>query len=354
MMKINAVDLFCGIGGLTRGLQNTNINVVAGIDIEKKCKFSYTQNNNSKFIQGDLKQISGSEINDLYPKDTDIKVLVGCAPCQPFSSYSYRYKGTDASVNKMDLLDSFSRIAKDVQPDIVSMENVPQLAKEPIFNRFIKTLKKSGYQVNWHIVFAPDYGVPQKRKRLVLLASKLKNIDLIPPLYAKDNYPTVKDAIGKFPAIKAGETNNDDPMHHSPKLSSINLKRIRQSKPGGTWHDWDDNLILKAYKKKSGKSYTAVYGRMEWNKPAPTITTKFYGYGNGRFGHPDQDRAISFREGATLQTFPKDYIFLDKKHPISGYDLGVMIGNAVPVKLGEAIGKSIIKGVNSYGKGKNN
>ncbi|MEC4742312.1 DNA cytosine methyltransferase [Limosilactobacillus sp. c10Ua_36] len=353
-MKINAVDLFCGIGGLTRGLQNTNINVVAGIDIEKKCKFPYTQNNNSKFIQGDLKQISGSEINDLYPKDTDIKVLVGCAPCQPFSSYSYRYKGTDASVNKMDLLDSFSRIAKDVQPDIVSMENVPQLAKEPIFNRFIKTLKKSGYQVNWHIVFAPDYGVPQKRKRLVLLASKLKNIDLIPPLYAKDNYPTVKDAIGKFPAIKAGETNNDDPMHHSPKLSSINLKRIRQSKPGGTWHDWDDNLILKAYKKKSGKSYTAVYGRMEWNKPAPTITTKFYGYGNGRFGHPDQDRAISFREGATLQTFPKDYIFLDKKHPISGYDLGVMIGNAVPVKLGEAIGKSIIKGVNSYGKGKNN
>ena len=182
-MKINAVDLFCGIGGLTKGLQNSNINVVAGIDIEEKCRFPYTQNNNSKFIQSDIKKISSSDIDKLYPKDTDIKVLVGCAPCQPFSSYSYRYKGTDASINKMDLLDSFSRIVKDIHPDIVSMENVPQLAKEPIFSRFIKTLKELKYYVNWHIVFAPNYGVPQKRKRLVLLASRLQNIDLIPPLY---------------------------------------------------------------------------------------------------------------------------------------------------------------------------
>lgn len=309
-MKINAIDLFCGIGGLTRGLQNADINVVAGIDIEENCRFPYTRNNNSKFIQGNLKEIPSSEINKLYPKDTDIKVLVGCAPCQPFSSYSYRYKGTDASINKMDLLDTFSRIIRDIHPDIVSMENVPQLAKEPIFYRFVKSLTELKYHVNWHIVFAPDYGVPQKRKRLVLLASKSQNIDLISPLYQKANYPTVRDAIGKFPTIKAGEKNDKDPMHHSPKLSPINLKRIKQSKPGGTWHDWDENLILKAYKKKSGKSYTSVYGRMEWDKPAPTITTKFYGYGNGRFGHPSQNRAISFREGATLQTFPKDYIFM--------------------------------------------
>lgn len=344
-MKINAVDLFCGVGGLTAGLQSAGINVVAGIDIESKCKFPYEKNNNAKFIHADLKKVKSEFIDDLYPQDTDIKVLVGCAPCQPFSSYSYRYKGTDVTKNKMDLLDTFSRIVEDIEPDIVSMENVPQLAKEPIFKAFVNTLKKLEYKVNWHVVYAPKYGVPQKRKRLVLLASQKLDLDIISPLFNADNYPTVRQTIADLPKIKAGEIDDHDKMHHSPKLNKINLERIKQSKPGGTWHDWDDKLILKAYRKKSGKSYTSVYGRMKWDEPAPTITTKFYGYGNGRFGHPEQNRAISFREGAMLQTFPKDYCFFDDDHPISGKDLGIMIGNAVPVKLGEVIGQSILKGI---------
>ncbi len=341
-MNINAVDLFCGVGGLTYGLEKSGINVVAGIDIEEKCRFPYEQNNHSDFIQGDLKEISSKTIESLYPENTDIKVLAGCAPCQPFSSYSYRYKGTDASVNKLDLLDTFGRIVKDVLPDIVSMENVPQLSKEPIFEKFIATLDSLGYKTHWSIVFAPKYGVPQKRKRLVLLASRMGEINLISPLFDKDNYPTVRETISMLPHIDSGETCTTDPMHKSVKLSALNLKRIKQSVPGGTWRDWDDSLLLKAYKKKSGQSYTAVYGRMEWDKPAPTITTKFYGYGNGRFGHPEQNRALSYREGAMLQTFPKKYIFFDNQHPISTRELGVMIGNAVPVKLGTAIGKSIL------------
>lgn len=348
-MKINAIDLFCGVGGLTAGLQKAGINVIAGIDIESKCKFPYEKNNNAKFINADLKKVKSIDIEKLYPKDTDIKVLAGCAPCQPFSSYSYRYKGSDVTKNKMDLLDTFSRIVKDIKPDIVSMENVPQLAKEPIFNNFVMTLKKLNYKVNWHIVYAPQYGVPQKRKRLVLLAGNT-DIDLVSPLFNKDNYPTVRDTIFKLPKIEAGATNKRDPMHRSPKLTKLNIKRIKQSKPGGTWHDWDEKLLLKAYRKKSGKSYTSIYGRMQWDEPAPTITTKFYGYGNGRFGHPEQNRAISFREGAMLQTFPENYLFFDEDHPISGKDLGIMIGNAVPVKLGEAIGKSILKGLNKVEK----
>lgn len=348
-MKINAIDLFCGVGGLTAGLQKAGINVIAGIDIESKCKFPYEKNNNAKFINADLKKVKSIDIEKLYPKDTDIKVLAGCAPCQPFSSYSYRYRGSDVTKNKMDLLDTFSRIVKDIKPDIVSMENVPQLAKEPIFNNFVMTLKKLNYKVNWHIVYAPQYGIPQKRKRLVLLAGNT-DIDLVSPLFNKDNYPTVRDTIFKLPKIEAGATNKRDPMHRSPKLTKLNIKRIKQSKPGGTWHDWDEKLLLKAYRKKSGKSYTSVYGRMQWDEPAPTITTKFYGYGNGRFGHPEQNRAISFREGAMLQTFPENYLFFDEDHPISGKDLGIMIGNAVPVKLGEAIGKSILKGFNKVEK----
>jgi DNA (cytosine-5)-methyltransferase 1 len=345
-MKLAAVDLFCGIGGLTHGLEQAGINVVAGLDIEEKCRYAYEKNNNSKFIQGDLKEISSKFINNLYPVNTDIKILAGCAPCQPFSSYSYRYKGSDTSINKLDLLDTFGRIVDDIKPDIISMENVPQLSKEPIFKSFLKKLYNNDYIVNWHIVFAPKYGVPQKRKRLVLLASHIGNIDLIPPIYNKDNYPTVRQTIFNFKKINSGERDPDDPMHYAPKLSEINLKRIRQSKPGGTWHDWNDDLLLNAYRKKTGSSYTSIYGRMKWDEPAPTITTKFYGYGNGRFGHPEQDRAISFREGATLQTFPKNYSFFDEKHTISGKDLGIMIGNAVPIELAKSIGTSILKGVN--------
>lgn len=344
-LKINAVDLFCGVGGLTCGLKQAGINVVAGIDIEEKCRYPYEYNNHSKFIQGDLKTIKSESIANLYPSDTDITVLAGCAPCQPFSSYSYRYKGSNVLINKLDLLDTFGRIAHDILPDIVSMENVPQLAKEPIFKKFINTLKQNDYVVNWHIVFAPEYGVPQTRKRLVLLASRIGNIDLMSPLFNKNNYPTVRQIIYNLPKINAGETSSIDPMHKAVKLNPINLQRIKQSIPGGTWHDWDEELLLDAYKKKSGKSYTSVYGRMKWDDPAPTITTKFYGYGNGRFGHPEQNRAISFREGAMLQTFPKNYVFFDDNHKISGRQLGIMIGNAVPVKLALSIGNSIIKNI---------
>lgn len=344
-MKINAVDLFCGIGGLTNGLKKSGINVVAGIDIEPKVKFIYEKNNDTKFIQADIKKFPSSEVERLYPKDTDIRVLAGCAPCQPFSSYSYRYKGTDNNINKMDLLDSFGRIVEDIQPDVVTMENVPQLSKEPIFKKFLKTLSKLEYDFSWHIVYAPEYGVPQKRRRLVLLAAKNIPISLIPPIYDKNNYPSVRDYIYNLPKIKDGAKNEKDPMHVSPKLNSTNIKRIKSSKPGGTWHDWDKSLLLNAYKKKTGKSYTSVYGRMEWDKPAPTITTKFFGYGNGRFGHPEQNRALSYREGALLQTFPSDYVFFDDKHPLSKKDVGIFIGNAVPVKLGETIGKSILKSI---------
>ena len=131
-------------------------------------------------------------------------------------------------------------------------------------------------------------------------------------------------------------------------MSEINKKRIQQSVPGGTWRDWDEELILKCHKKNSGKTYPSVYGRMKWDEPSPTITTQFYGYGNGRFGHPEQDRALTLREGAILQSFPRDYIFSDNEHEINKHDLAIQIGNAVPVELGRAIGISIIQHLNDH------
>lgn len=342
IMAIAAVDLFCGIGGLSYGLRLSGIDVVAGIDADKSCKYIYEQNNKSGFLCKDIAEITGKEVNALYP-DNVIRVLVGCAPCQPFSQYSLRYHKNSKNDAKWGLLYEFSRIIEECQPDIVSMENVPGLRRKDIFRKFVSRLKKLHYNVDYSVVYCPDYGVPQKRKRLVLLASKLGIIKLIPPLYTADKYITVREAIGSLPPIGDGEICQSDFLHCSCKLSAINKKRIKQSVPGGTWRDWDPELRLSCHQKDSGKSYASVYGRMSWDEPSPTITTQFYGYGNGRFGHPEQDRALSIREGALLQSFPQDYIFIEPGHPLNRRKLGIHIGNAVPVKLGEAIGRSIIE-----------
>lgn len=347
-MKINAIDLFCGVGGLTCGVQQAGIKVIAGYDIAEECRFSYEFNNHSRFIYKDVKEIDSQEITSLYPKNTDIKVLMGCAPCQPFSSYSHRYKQSDSRNQKMDLLGYFGKQIAYVQPDIVSMENVPQLIKDPIFDKFVSTLKENNYSVSYKVVFAPSYGIPQNRKRLVLLASKFGNIKLIDPTHNKENYSNVRDAIGHLEEIENGQSSTMDRLHVSRKLSSLNLHRIKASKQGGTWKDWDKKLLPECYKKKSGNSYRSVYGRLSWDFPSSTITTQFVGYGNGRFGHPTQNRALSLREGAILQSFPENYQFVPPNEPIRITKLAVQIGNAVPVKLGYAIGLSIKKHLEEY------
>ncbi len=338
-MKIRAVDLFCGVGGLTHGMEQAGVEVVAGIDFEGSCELPYEFNNSGKFIHKDIKEVSEEEINNLYPDDTDIRVLVGCAPCQPFSSYSHRYK--NEKNDKMDLLYYFGDLVKKVLPDIVSMENVPQMAKTEVFFDFLKTLKNLKYNVEWQIVYAPDYEIPQNRKRLVLVASRISEISILKPLRTKENYLSVRETIENLPKLKSGETDKKDPLHSTRGLSELNIKRIKQSVPGGTWRDWDYELLPNCYKKESGQSYGSVYGRMEWDKPSPTITTQFIGYGNGRFGHPEQDRALSLREGAMLQTFPKNYKFVEDENYAKS-KVAIQIGNAVPVKLGYVIGKSIL------------
>lgn len=340
-MSCSVVDLFCGIGGLTKGLELSNLNVVAGIDIDENCRYPYEANNNAKFILHDITDIDPTKIHSLYPTG-DIKILVGCAPCQPFSRYTKRYRKMGYHDDKWGLLYSFARLIKEVKPEIISMENVPELIKEKVFSDFTEILNCEGYEYSWKIVYCPDYGVPQKRKRLVLLASSFGHIELIPPTHSKDNYPTVRDAIGNLPTLENGEVDTNDPVHRATKLSETNLKRIRQSVPGGTWKEWSDDLKLSCHTKPTGNSYGSVYGRMSWDEPSPTITTQYYGYGNGRFGHPEQDRAISYREGAILQSFPPDYILLPKDNKTySMHKLGAHIGNAVPVNLGKAIGISI-------------
>ncbi|MDR1166364.1 MAG: DNA cytosine methyltransferase [Deltaproteobacteria bacterium] len=347
------IDLFCGIGGLTHGALLAGLNVVAGIDIDPSCQFAFEFNNPSaRFIGADVSTLPPEKIAELYPAKGP-RVLIGCAPCQPFSKYTERYRKRKSASdlardkynkddNKWRLLYSFANIVERIQPDVVSMENVPGLAKERVFVDFHDTLTRLGYKVSHSVVYCPDYGVPQNRRRLVLLASKFGDIEIIPPLFNTKNYPTVREVIGNLPPLKAGERRQDDALHAAARLSTTNLQRIKNSTPGGTWLDWDDNLRLRCHKKSAGKTYRSIYGRMKWDAPSPTITTQFYGYGNGRFGHPEQDRALSLREGALLQSFPKNYAFVNQNKPFKRREVGRHIGNAVPVELGKAIGVSLL------------
>lgn len=332
------VDLFCGVGGLTCGLQKAGLKVVAGLDNDQTCEFAYTHNNKTKFICADISEYSSEKIDNLFGKE-NIKILVGCAPCQTFSKQTNKYKNRIYD-KKWTLLKSFAKHIQKIKPDIVSMENVPELVKFDIFQEFYNCLSNMGYNVEYNIVDCSKYGLPQKRRRLVLLASRLGKIHLLPP-DCFGGKRTVRDAIGNLPKLKNGEIDPLDPLHRSAGLTDINLKRIRQSKPGGTWRDWDKTLILKCHQKETGKSYSSVYGRMKWDAPSPTMTTQFYSLGTGRFGHPEQDRALSLREGALLQTFPEDYQFFQNVENMSIGTISRHIGNAVPVDLGKIIGLSI-------------
>jgi DNA (cytosine-5)-methyltransferase 1 len=340
--RIAAIDLFCGAGGLTHGLLKQSIVVKAGFDIDPVCKYAFEHNNDSPFILKDVSKLTSKEIKAFFSTG-DITVIAGCAPCQPFSKYT---QGRDSSKDKKwSMLYEFARIVEETLPDVVTMENVPQLKRHKVYNDFEKKLTTLGYQVTSSVVFCPDYGIPQTRHRLVLLASKLGPISLVKPSRKPEKYKTVKQTIGRLPSIKAGESHRNDPLHGASTLSEKNHLRIKASKPDGSWMDWNDDLVADCHKKAGRETYRSVYGRMSWNKPSPTITTQFIGFGNGRFGHPEQDRAISLREGALLQTFPKNYRFVAPGSQIYFKHVARMIGNAVPVKLGEVIGKSIRKHV---------
>jgi DNA (cytosine-5)-methyltransferase 1 len=347
-MKTEAIDLFCGIGGLTYGLRQANINVLAGLDNDKSCEYSYKKNNNCRFIAANIAEYDFLEMKKLYSKDT-IKILVGCAPCQPFSSHSYKAKNREKDT-RWNLINYFIKAIQVLNPHIISMENVRGISKTDVFEGFVKEVQKLGYKVDYKVVYCPDYGIPQSRSRLVLLGSKLGEIKVPQRTHTKENYVTVGDIIKRLPKIKSGGVSKKDPIHRAKNLSSLNIERIKQSKPKGSWHDWDKSLLPECYKKESGQTYTAVYGRMSWDEVSPTITTQFFNYGSGRFGHPNQDRGLSVREGALLQTFPENYDFGKE---ISMAKTGRHIGNAVPPMLGFIIGKAIqehVKSQHEYAK----
>lgn len=349
-MHVSAVDLFCGAGGLTNGLERAGISVEAGFDVDPDCRYPYEYNNDAEFLARDIGKLARDQPEDvaaLFDGDADATLLAGCAPCQPFSPLTH---GSDSSTHESyGMLRAFLEIVDVVEPDFVVMENVFEVRNSDVYDEFVAGLDELGYNLNPRDdrrVYCPDFDIPQTRRRWVVLASKAGRIDMGEPINSSpEEYPTVEDSIGHFPGLEAGEQDRDDPLHMTRNLEETNVERVEHSKPGGTWQDWPDRLQLECHKKSSGQTYRSVYGRMVPDEPAPTITTQFYNLGSGRFGHYDteQNRALSLREGATIQSFPEDYRFAEDISEVGITKIGRLIGNAVPPKLGEVVGERILE-----------
>lgn len=335
-VDIATVDLFCGVGGLSLGLQKAGFRIVAGIDLDPSCKSVYERNISAPFLLRDVALLEPADLRALYG-DAKIRALVACAPCQPFSGYTTKRRKVD---DRWQLLNSVARLAVSVKPEIITVENVARLAKLPLWSDFVEALLEAGYQTAWNVVDSSDFGVPQKRRRLVLIASLIGGIIMPKPITSR--CLDVRRAIGHLPPVAAGEVSKSDRLHVSRNLTSKNKRRMIASKCGGTWRDWPRSLRVDCHVRETGRTYPSVYGRMEWDEPAPTITTQFYGFGNGRFGHPDQDRALTLREGALLQTFPESFEFLCDDEKVNFNKLGRLIGNAVPPALAKVIGQHLM------------
>ncbi len=343
--KIEAIDLFCGAGGLSYGLRESGVIVKAGIDLDPACEYPYIKNIKAPFFKKNVEDVQGKELAALYSPGA-IRLLAGCAPCQPFSTLA---NGRDTTEDqKWGLLVEFARLVKELKPELVTMENVPRVANHAPYEAFIGTLRTLGYHVDAQSVRCADFGIPQERRRFVLIASRFGQIKLPKP---GKSVRTVRDAISHLKPLAAGESDSSDPLHKARSLTPINLARIKASRPGGSWEDWPEDLRSPCHRIPSGSTFRSVYARMSWDSPAPTITTQSFNFGTGRFGHPEQDRAITMREAAILQSFPPKYQFVKDGGKVHMSTIGRLIGNAVPPKLAEVIGLNFLQHIKEFKSG---
>jgi DNA (cytosine-5)-methyltransferase 1 len=343
--RLKAIDFFCGGGGMTCGLRKAGVRVIAGIDLDKDCEETYKTNNpGSVFIHSDINALKCHDLEKKLKlkKNDNNMIFVGCSPCQYYSII--RSDKTKSAISK-DLLLQFKRFVEYFRPGYILVENVPGIIsrKDSVLPEFLKFLDDMGYKNRENrIINMMQYGIPQSRKRFSLIATRV-NKSISHPKKEK-KVITVRDVLGEehgFAKIEAGNIDVTEFFHTTANLSELNLKRVKKTpKNGGTRLAWknDPELQLKCYVNKDD-CFRDVYGRLWWDKPSSTITTNFYKTSNGRFSHPMENRALSIREGATLQTFPKSYKFKTS----SMIKAAKIIGNAVPPEYARRLGLVIVR-----------
>jgi DNA (cytosine-5)-methyltransferase 1 len=351
--NIAVFDFFCGCGGTSAGFRNAGMDIAFALDIDPDVKSTFTLNFPSTiYCDKSITKLTASDLQPVVDKHKkSYKLFCGCAPCQPFTKQNTESPKRDMRKN---LLSRFGIVIEKFKPDFVFVENVPGIQKVPKnkrgpFPTFKKLLGKLNYHITYDVVAAQDYGAPQLRRRFVLLASKHGEINIPAPTHGKDRanpYKTVRNAIADIPAIAAGETYQGPCVlnHRAADLSELNMKRIQASDPDGGGRDnWPRELWPACYTRTNENGerhsgHTDCYGRLWWDKPATGLTTRCISYSNGRFGHPEQNRAISIREAARLQGFADNFEFIGNLS-----SMAKQIGNAVPVDLAYAMGRHFMK-----------
>ena len=352
-VKVKVFDFFSGCGGASCGFRDAGMEIVFALDNDPDSQRTFQLNfPSTRFELTNIREMSIPHVQSLVMAQKPNPVLFcGCAPCQPFTKQNTRHP-EQKDDDRVSLLSRFAEFVEACKPDIVFVENVPGLRKfnhhtQP-FGGLLRSLRNTGYRqpIHFRPVRLMKYGVPQSRRRLVLLASRHGPVELPRetngPGTNNPRYETVRNWISDFPPIAAGEEHATVLNHRAARLSQHNLERIRATPEGGGHGDWPRRLWLDCHKKTTG--YSDVYGRMSWDRPATGLTTRCISYSNGRFGHPEQDRAISIREAACLQTFPPDFRFEG-----SLSSMARQIGNAVPVRLTKIIGQKINKHLKEVG-----
>lgn len=338
--KYTSIDLFAGVGGLSVGLKKAGFDVKASVEIDNNAVKGYKLNHpEAKVFDYDIRDIDTSEIKELL-KGEPLHLLAGCPPCQGFSSIRRLNRSTPIEDERNSLIMEYIRLVKALKPYTIMMENVPGLVEYDLFKKAIKILSEElNYNIDFKVVNVKDYGVPQSRRRLVLVGSRLGEIKVAEPLYKKK---TVKDVIGKLPKPKESK----DELHKIFPKHTLEVKRRISLTPkdGGSWKDLPKKYILKCHKAEN-VGFNDVYGRLRWNDYSTTITGGCLNPSKGRFLHPEQNRNISAREAALLQSFPMNYKFpLDA--PVS--KIALMIGNALPPKFSYYQSKSIKEHLHQY------
>jgi len=349
MKRIRVVDFFCGCGGTSAGFRAAGLEIRAGIDIDLDTQRTFETNfPEATFLRRNIVRLSVETLSpyiDRHP--SSVNLFCCCAPCQPFSKQN---KNPKTRKKEARLLYEFARFVEYYRPELIFLENVPGLqninGKAGPFGDFVAFLSYLKYSHDFAIVESQDYGVPQERKRLILVASLLGDISLPPKTHGPGTpspaYSTVWEWIARFPPISAGETHPSVPNHRAAALSKLNLRRIRATPVGGGRRDWPEKLVLQCHM-GDYRGHSDVYGRMHRNRPASGLTTRCISLSNGRFGHPVQDRAISVREAASIQTFADDFVFFGSLNSMAR-----QIGNAVPVRIAEIFGRHFIRHARSY------